>query len=81
MRRIWDTNAPDPSSLWRAANAPDTAGFSRRNRFAKPVTATVPDPHFKTPLEAPLVNQDENEYNPILKIVNGHFHASLNPSS
>ena len=44
-----------PFLIWRAASAPDTAGFSRRNRFAKPITATAPDPHSKTPLETPLV--------------------------
>ncbi len=64
MRRIWDTNAPDPSSLWRVANAPDTAGFSRRKHIANAFAATAPAPHSKTPRATPLVGQDARRINP-----------------
>jgi len=63
MRRIWDTHAPDPESLWRLVKTPGTAGFSRRSEFAKPATATVPDPHSKTPRETPLVDRDSAQPN------------------
>jgi hypothetical protein len=50
--------------LWRAVSAPGTAGFSRRDGFAKPATATAPDPHSKTPLETPLVDRDARRIRP-----------------
>ena len=68
MRRIWDTHAPDPESLWRLVKTPGTAGFSRRSEFAKPATATVPDPHSKTPRETPLVDQDARIIVPLRRV-------------
>ncbi len=54
MLRIWDTKAPDPSVLCPAVSGADSYGFSRDAKAANLYKATAPDPHFKTPLEAPL---------------------------
>jgi hypothetical protein len=57
MRRIWDTNAPDPETPVAPGRG---AGHSRLQppQSLRHSAATAPDPHSKTPLETPLVDRD-----------------------